>query len=154
MAKRKLSLQQRETIRKEIRQLASQKKKPADILRAMADKYHITTITARWYYKSVVRPGRPATKARPGRRPSRLARSPKFKAANGASLRIVQQVQTMADKNFKRVVEAKKLIPKWQVFVKKEALLRKEQVKVTFQLRQVALKASALQRRIRALTSS
>lgn len=154
MAKRKLSPQQRETIRKEIRQLASQKRKQAEIIRAMAEKYKVSPITARWYYKSVVRPGRPAAKPPTGRRPQKVSRSPKFKPVNGASLRIVQQVQTIADKNFKRVVEAKRLIPKWQIYVRKEASLRKQQDLVTSKLKQVALKASALQRRIRALTSS
>jgi hypothetical protein len=154
MAKRKLSPEQRETIRKEIRQLANQKKKQAEIIRTMSENYKVSPMTARWYYKSVVRPGRPAAKARPGRRPNKVARSPKFKpAANGASLRMVQQVQTIADKNFKRVVEAKRLIPKWQIYVRREAFLRKQQDKVTLKLRQVTLKASELQRRIRALTS-
>ena len=155
MGKRKLSLQQRQTIRKEIRQLITQKKKQSEILRAMAAKYHITPITARWYYKSLVRPGKQAPKAKLAPRGGRKAvRRGRIHSTNGAALRIVQHVQTLADKSYKRVVEAKKLIPKWQVYVKKEASLRKLQGKVRSALRTIASKATALHRRIKALTSN
>jgi hypothetical protein len=153
MAKRKLSPQQRETIRKEIRLSLNQKKKQADILRAVAKKYGITTITARWYYKSIVRPVKAPTpkKAKASRA---ISYTPRVQATNGASLRIVQQVVSLADRSFKRVLEAKKLIPKWQSYVKKEAALKKLESKVKSDLRAISTKASALHRRIQALTSN
>lgn len=146
MAKRKLSLQQRKTIRREIRQLIAQKKKQADILRAMADKYGIKTVTARWYYKSIVKTGKNQAVRRTSARGG-------VRLANGASLRLVHQVQSIADRNLKRVLEAKKLIPKWQLYVKKEAALKKLENKVRSDLRAASTMASELHRKIRALTS-
>ena len=154
MAKRKLSLQERNSIRKEIQQLISQKKKQADILRAMAKKYGIKPITARWYYQSVVGTAKGAfsRKSRVLRRAvgHRASNQP----ANGTSLRLINQVQSIADRNFKRVLEVKRLIPKWQVYVKKEAALRKLENRVKTNLRAISTKASELHRKIRALTSS
>jgi hypothetical protein len=158
VAKRKLSPQQRETIRKEIRQLISQKKIQAEILKAMASKYHVSPITARWYYMSVAKPGKgsPRVKAQTPRRGRPVGRKTRIKPSIGAGLglRIVHQVQSIAEKSFKRVVEAKKLIPKWQIYVKKEASLRKLEEKVKSQLRVVSSKAIALHRKIRGLTSN
>jgi hypothetical protein len=153
MAKRKLSLEQRQTIRKEIRLFLTQKKRQADILRAVAKKYGITTITARWYYKSLVSPRKASTpkKAKGSRA---ISYTPRAQAENGASLRLVHQVQSLANRNFKRVLEAKKLIPKWQIYVKKEAALKKLESKVKSDLRAISTKASALHRKIRALTSN
>jgi hypothetical protein len=155
MAKRKLSPQQRETVRKDIRQLVAQKKMQADVLRAIAGKYHITPITARWYYKSVVKTGKQVSQSKQNvsQVTEKTARRPRIHVANGAALRIVHQVQSLADKSFRRVVEARKLIPKWQVYVKKEATLRKLEDKVRSELRMVSQKATALHRRIRSLTS-
>ena len=154
MAKRKLSPQQRQTIRKEIRQHIARKEKQADILRTIAEKYGITTITARWYYKGIAQPTKQSRrtpkvtrkyKVRGRRRRTRLAK-------DGAFSRLVQQVQSVADKSFKRALAVKKLIPKWQIYVKKEASLRKIEGKLKRQLRSVSAKAGALHRRIQALT--
>jgi hypothetical protein len=154
MAKRKLSPQQRITIRKEIRQLIGQKKKQADILRVIAEKYGITTITARWYYKGIVQPAKQsrgksrATRQYATRRTRRKTRI----SADGASLKLVQQVQSVAAKSLKRALQVKKLIPKWQHYVKKEASLRQMENRLKRQLRSISSKAGALHRRIQALT--
>ena len=154
MAKRKLSPQQRITIRKDIRQLVGQKKKQADILRAIAEKYGITTITARWNYKGIAQPAKGSRRKPKATRKyaTRRARRKTRISANGASLKLVQQVQSVADKSLKRALEVKKLIPKWQVYVKKEASLRQIASKVYRQLRSISSKAGALRRRIQALT--
>jgi hypothetical protein len=156
MAKRKLSPDQREAIRKEMRQGMAQKKKTIDIINAASEKYGITTITARWYLKSLSGGRKRASTRRPkqSRRVSRRrGRRPGVRlTTNGSSLRIVQQVTSVADKTLKRALEAKKLIPKWQVYVRKEASLRQLESKLKVQLRRVSSKASALHRRIQALT--
>jgi hypothetical protein len=156
MAKRKLSSDQRLSLRKEMRKLVSQGKKQADILKAIASKYGITTITARWYYKGVTKPGRKpaAVKVKTKRRRKSLAGRPRLQAVSSAGLRVVHQVQSIAEKSFRRVLEVRKLIPKWQVYVKKEASLRKLEGKVKTQLRAISSKASAIHRKIRALTSN
>jgi hypothetical protein len=153
MAKRKLSLKQRLYLRKDLRQLLAQKKKQADILRAIAKKYGITTISARWYYHSIVRPARPSPVQEAAVSGRTIEYRSQAHADNATSLRIVHEVQSIAEKNFKRFLEAKKLIPKWQIYVKKEAALRKLESKVRSDLRAVSNKASALHRKIRALTS-
>ena len=121
----------------------------------MAAKYHVSPITARWYYISVVKPSKQVSKPKlVSRRARKGVRRGRIHSPNGASLRIVQHVQTLADKSYKRVVEAKKLIPKWQLYVKKEVSLRKLEGKVRSALRTIASKATALHRRIKALTSN
>lgn len=154
MAKRKLSPQQRLTIRKEIRQQIAQKKKQADILRTIAEKYGITTITARWYYKGIAKPAKQSrSKPKATRKYAAPGRRRKTRiSSNGASLRLVQQVQSVADKSLKRALEVKKLIPKWQVYVRKEATLRQTESRLKRELRSVSSKAGALHRRIQALT--
>lgn len=156
LAKRKLSLEQRATVRKEIRQSLTKKKKPAEILRAVAAKYGVSIITARWYLKSVLRPGKPVSARKPkGRHQAsgrQARRRTRVQPANGAAMRFVHQVQAIAEKSFKRVVEVKKLIPKWQVYVRKEASLRQLENRVKTQLRAISTKVAALHRRIQALT--
>jgi hypothetical protein len=154
MAKRKLSLQQRQSVRKDLRQLLARKLRQVDILRAIAKKYGITPITARWYYHSIVRPKRPASAGK-AKSPRDMAHRPPQPAPE-TSLRVVYRVQSItehAEKDLKRVLEAKKLIPQWRVYVEKEAALKKLESKVKTDLREVSIKASRLQRRIRALTS-
>ena len=143
MAKRKLSLKQRQTIRQDIRKGLGEKKKQSELLKAMAKKYGISTITARWYLKSVVNPS-------PKRRTPRKSLLNRLK---GASLKLVQQVQSTAKKTLKRALEVKKLIPKWQIYVRKEASLRKAESKLKKTLQVVTSKAEELHRRIRGLSS-
>lgn len=155
MAKRKLSPQQRFTIRKDIRQFIAQKRIQADILRAIAAKYGITTITARWYFKSVVRPSKfstrtPKSTRKYGARKSH--RGTRIQPTNGVSLRLVHKLQSVAEKSLKRALEVKKLIPRWQVYVKKEASLRQIESRLRQELRAISSKASALHRRIQSLT--
>jgi hypothetical protein len=152
MAKRKLSLEQRQSVRQDVRQLVSQKKRQAEILRAVAKKYGITPVTARWYYNSIVRAVKPASARKAKRSRRALAYRPP-PPAGGTALRIVHQVQSIAEKNLRRVLEVKRLIPKWQSYVKKEAALRKLESKVKSDLRSISTKASALHRKIRALNS-
>ncbi|SRR5258708_2271645 len=163
MAKRKLSPEQRVTIRKEIRQFLTQKMKPADLQRLIAKKYGISTITARWYLKSVRSPQSPSPRqvtravgargrdARKNRKESakRIGHAP----ANGAIHRLVASIQAIAEETFARGREAKKLIPQWRVYVRKELSLKKLESRVRRELRVVSKKAKALHRTIRKLTS-
>jgi hypothetical protein len=154
MAKRKLSPQQRLAIRKVIEQGLAQKRKISEILRGVAEKYEITTVTARWYLKSL-RPGttprgrKASARRRPaGRRPGAKRRH----LSNGVSFKLVEQVQSVARLTLKRALEAKKLIPKWQVYVKKEASLRRLVSRASHELKAITSKATALRKRIQALT--
>ena len=53
MAKRKLSESQRAAIRKELAELLRSSETKAAALQTVAKKYGITTITARWYAKTL-----------------------------------------------------------------------------------------------------
>jgi len=163
MAKRKLSPEQRTTIRKEIRQYLAQKKKPADIQRTVAKKYGITTITARWYLKSVRDPqsspaGRPAagpaSKSRATRKTGpKTAKRNGHPQAGGAVHRLVANIEAIAHETFSRGRRAKQLIPQWRAYVTRLLSLKKLESRVRRELHAVSSKAQALQRKIRELTS-
>ena len=155
MAKRKLSPQQRQSVRREIRQFIAKKKNRAEIGKLIAERYEITPITSRWYLRKIIGPRTYRSQGGTAKRqtltfPSRSA----VATTDLASLRVVDRVRSLTEKSLKRAMEAKKLIPKWQIYVKKEASLRKLEDQVKSELRVVSLKATALQRRIRALTSN
>jgi len=161
MAKRKLSPEQRITIRKEIRQYLAQKNTPAEVQRLVAKKYGITTITARWYLKSVrgpqsssrVTPPKGA-KTRVTRKTRKASHSPNGHApAGGAVHRLVASIQAIAEETFSRGRQAKKLIPQWRAYVSKVLSLQKLESQVRRDLRVFSSKAQALQRKIRELTS-
>jgi hypothetical protein len=163
MAKRKLSPEQRITIRKEIRKYLSQKKKPADIQRVVAKKYGITTITARWYLKSVRSPqvsssGRASSANGTGQsavkktRKETAARNGHPQHTSGVH-RLIANIQAIADEAFSRGRQAKKLIPLWRGYVSKQLSLKKLESRVRRELHIVSSKAKALQRKIRKLTS-
>jgi hypothetical protein len=163
VAKRKLSPQQRETVRKEIRQYLAEKKKPADIQRTVAKKYGITTITARWYLKSVRNPQSPsAGRAAPARSSKRAStkKTRKQRAQtnghtprSGAVHRLFANVQAIAHETFSRAHQLKKLVPQWRAYVSKEFSLRKLEARARRELRAISSKARALHRKIKKLTS-
>jgi len=160
MAKRKLSESQRASISKELGALLRTSKTKAEALRAVAKKYGITTITARWYAKSLKGPAAPATKpAKAAATKPQAKQAPKAPAArNGTAApafsvagRLVAGVKAIAERTFARARQAKALIPQWQAYVTKEFSLRKAEKRVREELREVAGKAQALDRRIKEL---
>src|SRR5436189_4001281 len=162
MAKRKLSESQRASIRKELAALLRTSKTKAEALRAVAKKYGITTITARWYAKSLKGPAAPAAKpAKAAATKPKTPAAPKAPAARngtaapafGAAGRIVASVKAIAERTFFRARQAKELIPQWQAYVSKQISLRKAEQKVREELRAITGKAQALERRIKELTS-
>lgn len=157
MAKRKLSFQQRQAVRQELSKGFGAKKKTSELLQTVADKYGITTVTARWYLKSIKRPSRAIASPNPkSRKPSSKRQTPRKPGLNGfkgSSLKLVQQIQLSAEKRLKRALEVKKLLPQWQTYIKKEASLRNLEIQLKKKLRSVGIKTAALHRRIRGLSS-
>jgi hypothetical protein len=147
MAKRKLSAEARMELRAYLKKSIGGEQKTADVLRVVAKKYGITTITARWYLKSVdgsrkaVRrgPGRP-----PGRKPGRPAGS------NGSDSGLIKKVQEQADS----AKEARKIVPRWQKLVDRESALRHLAAKLNSRLEATAKKTSQLRSRINELVGS
>src|SRR6185295_13868467 len=99
MAKRKLSLKKRQSVRKDISRLISHGKKQADILRKIATKYGIKPITARWYYKDLAKPGKKPSRLKidTSKTPRPKIRQSRLQPSNRA-MRIVHQIQTIMAK--------------------------------------------------------
>lgn len=147
MAKRKLSAEQRAALRSELKRSIGGDRKTADVLREVAKKYGITTITARWYLKSVdgsKKAGRRGPGRPPGRRPGRPAHG------NGSDASLAKQVLDRSAKS----KEASKLVPRWQKLVDKESSLRRLALKVNRQLETTSSKASRMRNRISELIGS
>ncbi len=159
MAKRKLSESQRASIRKELAELLKKAKNQAEALRIVAKKYRITTITARWYAKSLkgsALPGAKAAKAPVNSKAPVARRAPKASAernghATGVVHALVAGVTAAAERALTRARHAQKLFPKWQTYVKKEMALRKLEKQVRADLQAAARKAKALGRKIKEL---
>lgn len=136
MAKRKLSSEQRAELRAELKKAVDAGEKTPDLLRAVSKKYGITTITARWYLKSI--DGAP----RAGRRGRKPGRPPGGGEAN--LLRIVEEQHRNAR-------EARRLVPRWQKLVARQGLLRRQVGKLQRRLDAAQKRADTLKRRIDAL---
>jgi hypothetical protein len=161
MAKRKLSQSQRASIRKELAALLRTAKTKADALRAVAKKYGITTITARWYAKSLKGAASPTAKPAKAVAPKSQARvarkapSARNGTSNGvavAASRLVASLASAAELAVARVKQAKKLVPKWQAYVRKELTLKKAERRVRAGLRAASRMARVLERKIKDLS--
>jgi len=164
MAKRKLSESQRSAIRKELAELLKKAKTKAEAFRAVAKKYNITTITARWYAKTLK--GVPARAAKASKavlrkaseivaRPAARARGHRNGTANGvgdAAGRLLSSLASAAELALARAKRAKKIVPQWQAYVRKELSLRKLEARVRRDLQVAARKAQELGKKVKALT--
>ena len=66
---------------------------------------------------------------------------------------MIASVAAVAERTLSRAREAQKLVPQWQLYVKKQLSLRKIERKAREALRSAARKAQALERRIKELTA-
>ena len=139
MAKRKLSSEQRVALRAELKKGVAGDQKTADLLRDVAKKYGITTITARWYLKSIDgRPRKSGARRGPGRPPG------------GSDAGLVKLVEEQA----RNAKEARRLVPRWQKLVSREAALRLLASKIQRKLGTTSKRAGALRKRIDALVGT
>ena len=143
MAKRKLSSEQRAQLRVELKKAIGGERKTADVLRDVAKKYGITTITARWYLKSI---GGAPKKARGGAKRGRKPGRP----PGGGDAGLLRLVEEQA----RNAKEARKLVPRWQRLVSREASLRQLASRVQRKLSATSQRAVALRKRIDALVVS
>ena len=141
MAKRKLSSEQRAELRAELKKGVDAGEKTPDLLRAVSKKYGITTITARWYLKSI--DGAPRA-GRRGRKPGRPAGSG---PVPGNLARIVEEQHRNAR-------EARRLVPRWQKLVAKQGLLRRQVGRLQRRLDATERRADLLRRRIDVLVKA
>lgn len=135
MAKRKLSAEQRAKLRAELAQGVKAKTPIPELLETISKKYGITTITARWYLKSIgVKPKR--RKGQPGRPPG----------SNGLSG--LKAMHSRALKTIARAKEAKRLYPRWRKLVQRGADLERELGKLDRKLKRVSKRATQMKDRI------
>lgn len=136
MAKRKLSSEQRAELRADLKKAVGGDRKTADVLRDVAKKYGITTITARWYLNSLDG----VKRGKRGRKPGRPA------GGNGDAglLKLVEEQARSAQ-------EARRLVPRWRKLVVREAELRRLANRVQRKLDATSRRAVVLRRRIDAL---
>jgi hypothetical protein len=141
MAKRKLSAEKRSELREELRKAITNGKKTADVLREVSAKYGITTITARWYLKSIDdAPKRGAGRRGPGRPPGR----PSKNSDPSALLKSLQSQMAAAK-------AASRLAPKLQKLSGKQALLKRTLARTERRLEATTKKADKLRGQIEAL---
>ncbi len=142
MAKRKLSAEKRAELRAELKKAVGGGKKVADVLREVSAKYGITTITARWYLKSLDGKSQKKKSGRPkGRKAGRPA------GTNGNASGFLKAVKARTE----NAKAAGKLIPRWQALVDKESALRRQANQLSRRLEAVSEKAGKLRSRISAL---
>lgn len=162
MPKRKLSETQRGAIRKDIGNLLKAGKSIAETLRTVAKQFGVTTVTARWYLKSLKSsPTIASSKAqskKAKRARGRLAvRSAAYRNGSatkqGGAYRLVAGLKAVAEDALSRARQAKKLIPQWHLYLSQELSLRKMEKKIGKELKVAARKAHALGLRIKELTS-
>ncbi len=174
MAKRKLTAEQREELRKMIARDTALGRSAGEIVKELSEKYGITTVSARWYLKSgepkAKRKGK-AKRGRPkgsGRKPGKRGRPKGSRAAkrrgrakgrvaailrNGqaAGTKVLSALESAASKAVEKAKEARKLLPRWQALVKKEGFLRRAQAKASRALAAVRKRAKKLGARLKEL---
>lgn len=152
MAKRKLSAEQRAELRADLKKSIGGDEKTADVLRRVAKKYGITTITARWYLKSIggtpkLRAGKRGPGRPPGRKPGRPAGS------NGNPSDYLKTISARTEVA-KAAKAAGKIIPRWQALLDKESGLRRLALRIERKLEATSQKASELRNRIKELVGA
>jgi hypothetical protein len=140
MAKRKLSGDQRAELRASLKKAMATGQKTPDVLRENAKKYGISTITVRWYLKSV------NGKLRNARKGSRLARKLGRPTGSNSS-----NLVKLVDDQVSSAREARRLLPRWQRLVSRELTLKNLASKLERKLAATSRKASRLRKLLDAL---
>ena len=156
VAKPKLSVAQRKSLRKEIGERLSKKEEPAVIVKAISEKYKIVSFTARWYLRTVLdsRPGR-----KPGKKAAAKASAPKRKAPARRKVKATRRagsngfLEAAMAKSAQRVRLARQLYPKLQASLIRARDLRRQETRTGKSARETELRAKKLETRIRQLTS-
>ena len=128
MAKRKLSQKGRASVRRDMKRMLGRRTKPSEILAAIAKKYPIGVESARWYLRTLT------SDLKAGKRGSR----------NG-DIQIPDVVRAYTEAGLRRVIAAKKLVPKLEDLLREKRKLQKA-------LERTEDKARKIEKRIRVLT--
>ncbi len=165
MAKKKLSVEQREELRQELAASIKAGKSVVESVTAVAGKYGLSTVTVRWYLAKLGivpkgKRGRPAGSKTAKRGPGRPKGSgqkrgpgrPKGSGPNGTlTAGMVAAVQSKAAAAIKNGRAAQKLMPRWEKLVAQEQELRRQAAALARRLAGVAAQARALGAKVQAL---
>jgi hypothetical protein len=143
MAKKKLSGPQRVAIRKEILKRLAAGESRSSVGRQLARKYGVSTVTIRWYIKSLkgnAPAGSPAPL--PAVRIGRSARSPK----------LLDIVKNVSEEGLTRALAAKKLFLELQEKLAEGEKLRRAEREVRRSLELIMASAKQLEKKLHKLT--
>ncbi|HLY10787.1 MAG TPA: hypothetical protein VKW04_15900 [Planctomycetota bacterium] len=144
MARKKLSLAQRAAIRKEILKKLGAGASRSSIARQLGGKYGVSTVTIRWYLKTLKRSGLDGR----GRLPSLRFHGP------GGSLRLLDIVKHVSEDGLARALAAKKLFLELQAKLEESERLRRTEVEIRKSRETLLASARKLEEKLHRLTVS
>ena len=143
MARKKLSERQRAAIRKEILKRLSAGQSRTSIGRQLARKYGVSTVTIRWYVKSM-KGSAPASKGVPLPTVT-ITRSRR-------SMKILDIVKNVSEEGLARALAAKRLFVKLQEKLAESERLRRAEQEVRRSLQVIMASAKQLEKKLLRLT--
>jgi hypothetical protein len=143
MAKKKLSGPQRAAIRKEILKRLAAGQSRSSIGRQLSRKYGVSTVTIRWYIKSM-KGNAPAPKAAPLPVVA-ISRSRR-------SMKLLDIVKNVSEEGLARALEAKKLFVQLQAKLAESEKLRQAERDVRHSLEILMASAKRLEKKLHKLT--
>jgi hypothetical protein len=142
MARKKLSESQRKAIRKEILKRLAAGQSRSSIGRLLARKYSVSTVTIRWYVKSLK-----------GNAPVSSASLPGVSIRGSRrSVQLLDIVKTVSQEGLTRALAAKKLFLQLQAKLAESEKLRRAEQEVRKSLQILMASARQLEKRLHKLT--
>ena len=140
MARKKLSPSQREAIRKEILKRLRTGASRTSVSRDLSEKYHVSTVTIRWYIKSL--------------KGTSVATSTTPVSLSGSSraMKLLDIVKNVSEEGLSRALAAKKLFVQLQQKLAETERLRRAEREVQRSLQLIAASARQLEKKLYKLT--
>ncbi|RPH49080.1 MAG: HTH domain-containing protein [Planctomycetota bacterium] len=140
MARKKLSPSQREAIRKEILKRLRAGASRTAVSRDLSEKYHVSTVTIRWYIKSLK-----GTSVATRTAPVSLSGSTR-------AMKLLDIVKNVSEEGLARALAAKKLFVQLQQKLAETERLRRAEREVQRSLQLIAASARQLEKKLHKLT--
>jgi len=143
MGRQKLSERRRITLRKEILKRLSTGESQTSLCRALASKYRVSTVTLRWYLRTLQKK---ATKLRS------INPHPDPKSPKRPSIKLLDIIAHVSEKGLTQAIAAKKLYLELQRKLTESDQLRRAELHARRTRQIVTARARAIERKLRALT--
>jgi hypothetical protein len=140
MARKKLSPSQREAIRKEILKRLRTGASRTAVSRELSEKYHVSTVTIRWYIKSL-KGTSVATRT-----------TPVSLSGSSRAMKLLDIVKNVSEEGLARALAAKKLFVQLQQKLAETERLRRAEREVQRSLQLIAASARQLEKKLYKLT--